>query len=256
MNDNQLLRYSRQILLPQIDIEGQNRLAQAHVLIMGLGGLGCPAATYLAAAGVGRLTLADPDTVELTNLQRQFLYSADHQGAPKAQVAQAALRTLNPEIHVTSVCARLTGNELLHQVAQADVVLDATDNLDSRLAINAACQRAATVLVSAAATGLSGQLAVFDPNIPGAPCYRCLYDEATITALTCAESGILGPVVGTLGTLQALETIKLIAGLGSTLQGRLLVFDGATLDWQKLTLTADPHCPVCALRNAMPESES
>ncbi|KEI69760.1 HesA/MoeB/ThiF family protein [Endozoicomonas elysicola] len=245
MNDEQLLRYSRQIMLPQIDIEGQERLLEARVLILGLGGLGCPAAQYLAAAGVGQMVLVDPDTVDTTNLQRQLLYSSLDQGTPKAEAAKNRLSAINGGVEFEVVEDRLEGEALFEQVSKATVVLDCTDNFSSRFAINAACVRAGVPLVSGAAIRLNGQLSVYDRRQPDAPCYRCLYDEQSNESLSCSESGILGPVVGTIGTMQALETIKLITGFGKTLHGRLMIFDAMTMEWQTMGLQADPDCPVC-----------
>ena len=245
MNDEQLLRYSRQIMLPQIDIPGQEHLLSARVLILGLGGLGCPAANYLAAAGVGQLVLADPDTVELTNLPRQLLYTSADQGVAKVVAAAARLSIINDGISVETQQTTLTDADLLDQVYKATVVLDCTDNFRSRFAINAACVQAGVPLVSGAAIRLNGQLTVYDRRQSDAPCYRCLYDEQSNENLSCAESGILGPVVGTIGTMQALEAIKLITGFGSTLNGRLMIFDAMTMEWQTLQITPDPQCPVC-----------
>ncbi len=245
MNDEQLLRYSRQIMLPQIDIEGQERLLEARVLILGLGGLGCPAAQYLAAAGVGQMVLVDPDTVDTTNLQRQLLYSSLDQGTPKAEAAKNRLSAINGDVEFEVVEDRLEGESLFEQVSKATVVLDCTDNFSSRFAINVACVRAGVPLVSGAAIRLNGQLSVYDRRQPDAPCYRCLYDEQSNESLSCSESGILGPVVGTIGTMQALETIKLITGFGKTLHGRLMIFDAMTMEWQTMGLQADPDCPVC-----------
>lgn len=249
MNDEQLLRYSRQIMLPQIDIEGQERLLEARVLILGLGGLGCPAAQYLAAAGVGQMVLVDPDTVDTTNLQRQLLYSSLDQGTPKAGAAKNRLSAINGGVEFEVVEDRLEGEALFEQVSKATVVLDCTDNFSSRFAINAACVRAGVPLVSGAAIRLNGQLSVYDRRQPDAPCYRCLYDEQSNESLSCSESGVLGPVVGTIGTMQALETIKLITGFGKTLNGRLMIFDAMTMEWQMMGLQADPNCPVCSVSN-------
>ncbi|MFK0571156.1 HesA/MoeB/ThiF family protein [Endozoicomonas sp.] len=249
MNDEQLLRYSRQIMLPQIDIEGQEQLLEARVLILGLGGLGCPAAQYLAAAGVGRMVLVDPDTVDTTNLQRQLLYSSLDQGIPKVEAAKNRLSAINPGVEFEVIQDCLEGEALFEQVSKATVVLDCTDNFSSRFAINAACVRARVPLVSGAAIRLNGQLTVYDRRQPDAPCYRCLYDEQSNENLSCSESGILGPVVGTIGTLQALETIKLITGFGKTLNGRLMIFDAMTMEWQTMGLQADPDCPVCGHGN-------
>ncbi len=246
MNDAQLLRYSRQIMLPQVDIAGQERLLEARVLILGMGGLGCPAAQYLVAAGVGNIVLVDPDTVDTTNLQRQLLYtSADH-GLAKVQAAKQSLLEINDGINIKAIAASLEGEALLQQVSKATVVLDCTDNFSSRFAINAACVRASTPLVSGAAIRFNGQLTVYDRTVANAPCYRCLYDEQSNENLSCSESGILGPVVGTIGTMQALEAIKLIVGCGRTLNSRLMIFDGLTTQWQTLALEADPKCPVCS----------
>ncbi|WP_422490782.1 HesA/MoeB/ThiF family protein [Endozoicomonas sp. ALE010] len=246
MNDEQLLRYSRQIMLPQVDIEGQERLLSSSVLILGLGGLGCPAAQYLAAAGVGHMVLVDPDTVDTSNLQRQSLYCADDLGAAKVSAAQARLSAVNDSIQIETIHGCLAGEGLSEQVRKATVVLDCTDNFTSRFAINAACVRSSVPLVSGAAIRLNGQLTVYDRRQPGAPCYRCLYDEQSNENLSCSESGILGPVVGMIGTMQALEAIKLIAGFGKTLNGRLMIFDAMTMDWQTMGLQADPECPVCS----------
>lgn len=245
MNDEQLLRYSRQILLPQVDIAGQERLLSSRILILGLGGLGCPAAHYLAAAGVGTLVLADPDTVDLTNLPRQLLYTSADQGVAKAAVAAARLLSIDDNIAVETVQKKLTGIELLDQVKKSTVVLDCTDNFQSRFAINAACVQAGVPLVSGAAIRLNGQLTVYDRRQNDAPCYRCLYDEQGNEDLSCVESGILGPVVGTIGTMQALEAIKLITGFGNTLNGRLMIFDAMAMEWQTLQIRPDPLCPVC-----------
>lgn len=245
MNDEQLLRYSRQIMLPQVDIEGQERLLAARVLIIGLGGLGCPAAQYLAAAGVGQLVLVDPDTVDNTNLQRQLLYSSLDQGVPKAIAAEHRLSAINDGVKFEVIQDCLEGEALFDQVSKATVVLDCTDNFSSRFAINAACVKAGVPLVSGAAIRLNGQLTVYDRRQPDSPCYRCLYDEQSNESLSCSESGILGPVVGTIGTMQALEAIKLITGFGQTLNGRLMIFDAMTTEWQVMGLQADPDCPVC-----------
>ncbi len=245
MNDEQLLRYSRQILLPQVDIAGQERLLSSRILILGLGGLGCPAAYYLAAAGVGTLVLADPDTVDLTNLPRQLLYTSADLGVAKAAVAAARLLSIDDSIAVETLPTKLTDTELLAQVKKSTVVLDCTDNFQSRFAINAACVQAGVPLVSGAAIRLNGQLTVYDRRQNDAPCYRCLYDEQSNENLSCAESGILGPVVGTIGTMQALEAIKLITGFGNTLNGRLMIFDAVATEWQTMQIRPDPLCPVC-----------
>ncbi len=250
MNDEQLLRYSRQIMLPQVDIAGQELLLSSTVLILGLGGLGCPAAQYLAAAGVGRMVLVDPDTVDLTNLARQLLYTTADQGVAKVIAAAARLSAINDGVALETLQTTLTGSALLDQVRRATIVLDCTDKFTSRFAINAACVQAGVPLVSGAAIRLNGQLTVYDHRQSDAPCYRCLYDEQGNENLSCSESGILGPVVGTIGTMQALEAIKVITGCGNTLNGRLMIFDALTMEWQTLQITADPQCPVCGYKTA------
>jgi len=245
MNDEQLLRYSRQIMLPQIDIAGQERLLAAHALLIGAGGLGSPAALYLAAAGVGHLDIADDDVVELSNLQRQVLHHAADIGTPKVASARTALGLINPEVRVTALHERLQGKALADAVARADVVLDCSDNFATRFAVNAACVRHRTPLVSGAAVRLEGQLAVFLPGQENSPCYNCLYREGEEEDETCTETGVLAPVVGVIGSLQALEAIKVILQTGATLAGRLVVFDGMTHEWRTLTIPRDPDCPVC-----------
>ena len=225
MTDEQLLRYSRHLLLPELGVDGQTRLRAAHVLLVGAGGLGCPAALYLASSGVGRLTIADPDVVDLTNLQRQILYRADSIGALKSESARAALLAVNPEVEVLPVALRLADEALERAVGAADVVLDCSDNFETRHAVNRACVRHARPLVSGAAIRFDGQLAVFDPRRPGAPCYACLFPEdAQAEELRCAVMGVLAPLTGAIGALQAIEAIKLIAGIGESLAGRLFLF--------------------------------
>ncbi len=246
MQDHQLLRYSRQIMLPQWDVAGQEAVLAARVLIVGLGGLGCPAAMYLAAAGVGQLVLADFDAVDLTNLQRQIAHGDSDIDALKVDSAQQTLQQLNPEVRVTALGERLQGQALEQEVAQADLVLDCSDNFTTRHAINRACVATRTPLVSGAAIRFEGQLAVFDPRLAGTPCYRCLYADSPDEALSCSENGVISPLVGVIGSLQALEALKLLAGVGESLAGRLLVFDALTADWRSLKLPRDPACPVCS----------
>ncbi len=246
MNDDELLRYSRQILLPQVGIEGQKRLQAARALIIGLGGLGSPVAMYLAAAGVGTLAIADHDRVDLSNLQRQIVHRNADIGRPKADSARDALQALNPGTTVISLDARLDGAYLDEQVALADVVLDCSDNFATRFAVNAACVRTGTPLVSGAAIRLEGQVAVFRPDRPDSPCYRCLYKDEDELAETCTQTGVLAPLVGVIGSLQALEALKVLLDLGTTLTGRLLLFDAEHLEWRTLILRKDPACPVCA----------
>jgi len=245
MNDEQLLRYSRQILLPQFGAEGQLRLLQSHVLIIGLGGLGSPVSMYLAAAGVGRLTLVDHDAVDLSNLQRQIVHRSDNIGQAKVESARSNLLQLNPEIQIDTINRDLDETELQQLVGQVDVVVDATDNYPIRFAINRACVQQKKPLVSGAAIRLEGQVSIFDMRRDDSPCYRCLYDEAGSVAETCSENGVIAPMVGIIGSIQALETIKLIADLGQPLTGRLLITDGLQQEWRSLKLRKDPTCPVC-----------
>jgi adenylyltransferase/sulfurtransferase len=245
MSDAQLLRYSRQILLPEIDIDGQKRLLSAHVLVVGIGGLGCPAVVYLAAAGVGKMTLVDPDTVDTTNLQRQIAFSQADVGKPKVVAAAERIGAINPDCQIKTIAGQLPEDALFSQIQQCDVVVDATDNFDSRFMINRCAIRAKKPLVSGAAIQWRGQLMVFDHRQSEAPCYRCLYNDDAQSGTSCAESGILGPVVGTIGTMQALEAIKLLVNTGQSLSGKLLLFDAMEMEWQRLALEKDPHCPAC-----------
>lgn len=245
MNDEQLLRYSRQIMLPQLDVTGQQRLLDSHALIIGMGGLGSPVAMYLAAAGVGRLTLVDFDTVDLSNLQRQILHGSDDIGRPKVESAREALAALNPEVVVTTVNRKLEGAALLEAIAGADVVIDASDNFTTRFAINDACVEARKPLVSGAAIRMEGQVSVFHNEREESPCYRCLYRDEGELEQTCSENGVLAPVVGVIGALQATEAIKVLAGIGETLGGRLLLWDAMTMEWRSLKLRKDTACPCC-----------
>ena len=250
MNDEQLLRYSRQIMLPEIDAEGQLRLAEARVLVIGLGGLGSAASIYLAAGGVGHLTLVDYDKVELSNLQRQILHFTRDIGSRKTESAAAHLRALNPEVELSLVDRVLEGEELLAAVDAADVVVDASDNFRTRFAINEASVRAGTPLVSGAAIRFEAQVSVFDPRDAESPCYRCLYGEQAATEESCTANGVIAPLLGIIGSIQAAETMKLIMGVGRTLQGRLLLFDLLDMDWRSARLKKDPACPVCAAGRA------
>lgn len=246
MNDAELLRYSRHILLPQIGIEGQLRLRAAHALIVGVGGLGSPIALYLAASGFGRLTLVDDDRVDLSNLQRQIAHNNARIGMPKVESAAIAARALNPDVEITAHAQRVDADALNTLVSNADIVLDASDNFATRFAINAACVAARKPLVSAAAIRLEAQISVFDLRNPASPCYRCLYQTQDEIAETCSQTGVLAPLVGVLGSLQAVEAIKLIAGFGETLMGRLLLFDAERCEWRSIRLRKDPACPVCS----------
>ncbi|MCW8918384.1 MAG: molybdopterin-synthase adenylyltransferase MoeB [Gammaproteobacteria bacterium] len=242
MNDEQLLRYSRQIMLPAVDVAGQQRLLDSRVLIIGAGGLGSPVAIYLAAAGVGQLTLVDFDTVDLTNLQRQILHGSHDIGRPKVESARDSLRALNPEVRVEAINARLEGAALLAEVARADVVVDASDNFATRFAVNDACVAARKPLVSGAAIRMEGQVAVFHNERPESPCYRCLYRDEQELAQTCSENGVLSPVVGIIGAIQATEVLKALLGIGETLDGRLLLLDALTMEWRSMKLRKDPAC--------------
>jgi adenylyltransferase/sulfurtransferase len=245
MDDDELLRYSRQIMLPEIDIAGQSRLTQSRALIVGLGGLGSPAAMYLAAAGVGSLLLCDDDQVDLSNLQRQIAHTTARIGQPKVASAASALQALNPGVEIVQLRQRLEGAALDQVVSGADIVLDCCDNFATRFAVNAACHRHRKPLVSGAAVRWDGQVSVFSQQ-PGTGCYRCLYDEDGQEDLRCSHNGVVAPLVGIVGTVQALEAIKVLTGVGEPLTGRLLVLDGLRMQWRELRLQRDPACPVCA----------
>lgn len=246
MQDQQLLRYSRQIMLPELDVAGQQKLLDASVLIVGMGGLGCPLAMYLAAAGVGYLTIADDDTVEITNLQRQIAHGEHNLGQSKVESAAATLRGLNPDVQLTLLNRRLSSRELEQEVKNKKVVVDATDNFATRFAINDACLRAGVPLVSGAAIRMEGQITVFDSRRDDSPCYQCLYRAGDDEDASCARNGVLSPVVGIVGSVQAMETIKLIAGIGESLVGRLLLLDALGMQWRELRLRRDPACPACS----------
>ncbi|MDD5240382.1 MAG: HesA/MoeB/ThiF family protein [Sulfuricella sp.] len=246
MDDNQLLRYSRHILLPQIGIEGQEKLLGAHVLIVGAGGLGSPAALYLAAAGVGTITICDGDSVDLTNLQRQIAHFTHSLGSNKAQSAQHTLAAINPGIRVTAIPHRIEGAELDLLVSQSDAVLDASDNFATRHAVNRACVAHQKPLISGAAIRFDGQIATFDLREPGSPCYHCLFPEAGGDEEDrCSTMGVFAPLVGIIGSMQAAETLKILTGAGQTLNGRLLLLDGLQMEWRSIRLRKDPACPVC-----------
>jgi adenylyltransferase/sulfurtransferase len=245
MDDAQLLRYSRQILLPEVGIEGQERLLNAQILIIGIGGLGSPAAMYLAAAGVGHLILSDFDVVDLSNLQRQIVHHTDDIGKPKVESARETLLALNPLIQITPLYQQLDDTALLEQVDKVDIVLDCTDNLPTRFAINQACVKTQTPLVSGAAIRMEGQISVFRSDKPESPCYRCLYPSDEALVETCTQTGILAPVVGIIGSLQALEAMKVIMDVGETLTGWLLFIDTLHNEFQRIKLVKNPKCPVC-----------
>ncbi len=248
LNDEELLRYSRQILLPQVDIAGQLRLKHSRVLIVGLGGLGSPVALYLAAAGVGELHLADFDTVDLTNLQRQIIHDVSQVGVAKVDSAMARLAAINPQIRLVAHRTALDVDSLAAAVSAVDLVLDCSDNFTTREAVNAACVAAGKPLVSGAAIRLEGQLAVFDLRNAASPCYHCLYGHGSEAELTCSEAGVLGPLVGLVGSLQALEALKLLAGFGEPLMGRLLLIDALGSRFRELRVKRDPGCSVCGGR--------
>ncbi|MBM7060183.1 molybdopterin-synthase adenylyltransferase MoeB [Pseudomonas sp. UL073] len=250
LSDEELLRYSRQILLAQIDIDGQLRLKQSRVLIIGLGGLGSPVALYLAAAGVGELHLADFDSVDLTNLQRQIAHDSLSVGQSKVDSAMARLRALNPLVQLQPYRSALDADSLDAAVAAVDLVLDCSDNFTTREAVNAACVAARTPLVSGAAIRLEGQLSVFDPRRADSPCYHCLYGHGSEAELTCSEAGVVGPLVGLVGSLQALEALKLLAGFGEPLVGRLLLIDALGSRFRELRVKRDPACAVCGPAHA------
>lgn len=246
MRDDQLLRYSRQIMLPQVGYEGQQRLLEARVLIVGVGGLGSPVAMYLAAAGVGGLTVADFDDVELTNLQRQIIHTTADIGHAKVASARATLMALNPDVTITTMEQRLDPHSLKAQAAGASLVIDCSDNFATRFAVNEACVATDTPLVSGAVIRMEGQVAVFHPGRGDGPCYRCLYGEHGDIEERCAETGILAPVAGIIGSIQATEALKIILNIGEPLVGRLLVLDAVDMTWREVRLRRDPHCPVCS----------
>lgn len=250
LNDQELLRYSRQILLQHIDIDGQLKLKDSRVLIVGLGGLGAPVALYLAAAGVGELHLADFDTVDLTNLQRQIIHDTDSVGMSKVDSALKRLGAINPEIQLVAHRQALDEDSLAAAVSEVDLVLDCSDNFSTREAVNAACVAARKPLVSGAAIRLEGQLSVFDPRREESPCYHCLYGHGSEAELTCSEAGVVGPLVGLVGSLQALEALKVLVDFGEPLVGRLLLIDALGSRFRELRVKRDPGCSVCGSQHA------
>ena len=246
LNDDLLLRYSRHILLPEVGVAGQARISEASVLIVGAGGLGCPVALYLGASGVGRLRLADGDTVDLTNLQRQIGHATAAIGEGKADSLARSVLAINPEIQVQPIREALRGSALHEAVAAADLVVDASDNFATRHAVNRACVLFGKPLVSGAAIGFTGQLAVFDTRRADSPCYHCLFPEhAEESELRCAEAGVFAPLVGVIGAMQAMEALKYLAQVGELLVGRLLLWDGLRADARVMKVPRDPACPVC-----------
>jgi len=246
MNDEQLLRYSRHILLPQIGIEGQERLLAARALVIGAGGLGSPVALYLASAGVGSLTLCDDEAVDLTNLQRQIVHRTESIGRKKVDSARATLAAINPEVRVAALAERVDEKRLEALALDADVVIDGSDNFATRHAVNRACVRLKKPLVSGAAVRFDGQVAVFDLRTPGSPCYACLFPEhGESEDVRCAVMGVFAPLTGIVGSIQAAEALKLIAGAGETLAGRLLLLDALVMQMRTIRLQKDPACAVC-----------
>ncbi|NKC16535.1 MAG: molybdopterin-synthase adenylyltransferase MoeB [Gammaproteobacteria bacterium] len=248
MTPEQKSRYARHIQLPQIGEAGQHRLLAAKALIIGLGGLGSPIAMYLAAAGVGELTLVDYDRVELSNLQRQIVHHTGSINENKVDSARQALAALNPGVRVRTVPTSLDGDDLIEEVERTDVVVDACDNFESRFALNAACVRTGTPLVSGAAVRMEGQVCVFEPAKPQSPCYRCLYPDNSVAGEPCSLVGVLAPLLGVIGSVQATETLKLLCGMGTSMTGRLLLLDAARMEWHNLRLKRSTKCPVCAHR--------
>lgn len=245
MTDDELLRYSRQIMLPQLGVEGQAKLHAASVLIVGAGGLGCPAAMYLAAAGVGQIKLIDDDVVELSNLQRQLAHGMGDIGIAKVESLRAALININPDCRAEAIQQRITESEFVESVSAVDAVLDCTDNFETRFAINRVCVKTKTPLVIAAALRFEGQLMVYDPTIENCPCYQCVYPEVGDEEQRCSETGVISPLVGIIGSMQALETIKLLTGVGETLTNRLQLYDGLSAQWREMKTVVDPQCPAC-----------
>jgi molybdopterin/thiamine biosynthesis adenylyltransferase len=249
MNDDQLLRYSRHILLDAIGVEGQQRLLDSHALVIGAGGLGSPVALYLGTAGVGRITLVDHDTVDVTNLQRQIAHNLARVGQPKAESARETIAAINPDVQVLPVVQRADATWLAQAVADADVVLDCSDNFQTRQAVNAACVAAGKPLVSGAAIGFDGQISVYDTRQADAPCYACIFPpDATFEEVRCATMGVFAPLVGIIGSMQAAEALKLLMGVGSSLAGRLQMLDARNMEWTEIRLPRQAACPVCAGR--------
>lgn len=246
MNDLQLLRYSRQIMLPEIEIEGQQRLLNARCLIIGLGGLGSPASMYLAAAGVGTLVLSDFDSVDLSNLQRQIIHSTLDIDKPKVESARARLSALNPDSAIEIYDRQLNSDELAFEVSRADVVLDCSDNFQTRFAVNRACVTSRKPLVSGATIRFEGQISVFDLRDASSPCYNCLYAESAELSESCIRNGVIAPLTGIIGSIQALEAIKLVSRAGKPLAGRLLLLDALTMEWNTIKLPKNPGCPTCS----------
>ncbi len=245
MNEDQADRYSRQIRLPQIGEQGQQKILDASVLIIGMGGLGSPAALYLAAAGIGKLVISDYDVVEESNLQRQIIHTSAAIGELKVDSARGGIEALNPACEIESINYQIDGDELKAIIDSVDIVLDCSDNFPTRFEVNRGCVETSTPLVSGAAIRLEGQIMNYQPGVGGS-CYQCLYTQAYENAETCEMEGVLGPVVGVIGTMQALQALLILTGLGEPLVGRLLLLDAANMEWQAVNLPKNPDCPVCA----------
>ncbi|MFZ6819045.1 HesA/MoeB/ThiF family protein [Undibacterium sp. Ji22W] len=249
MNDNQLLRYSRHILLDQIGIEGQQKILASHALIIGAGGLGSPAALYLASAGMGKITIVDDDEVDLTNLQRQILHTTERVGKDKVESAKISLQQINPEVEVVALKERLQGQRLQELVRSASVVLDCSDNFKTRHAVNAACVEFSVPLVSGAAISFDGQLSVFDTRLDDAPCYACLFSpDQDVEDVACSTMGVFSPLVGIIGTMQAAEALKLVMNLGHSVSGRLLLLDAMLMEWTSIGVSKNGECVVCGTK--------
>jgi len=249
MTDDDLLRYSRHLLLDEIGIEGQRRLLRSHALVIGAGGLGSPVALYLGSAGVGRITIVDDDSVDLTNLQRQIAHDVARIGTPKAASAARSIAAINPTVIVTALHERAEADRLAELVADADVVIDCSDNFATRQAVNAACVAHARPLVAGAAIGFDGQLSVYDTRSAVSPCYACAFPpDPAFRDVACATMGVFAPLVGIVGSLQAAEALKLLAGIGASLAGRLQMLDARSMEWSEMRVDRDPHCPVCGRR--------
>ncbi len=248
MNDEQLLRYSRHILLPQIDVAGQEKLNHSHILIVGIGGLGSPAAMYLAASGVGNLTLCDNEHVDLTNLQRQIIHDSNSIGLAKVLSAKQSLESINPEVRITTIQQRVNEKKLLQLIASVDAVIDASDNFITRYHINQACVTHKKPLISGAAIRFEGQISVFDLRHADSPCYHCLFPiEGDHEDMRCAIMGVFSPIVGIIGCMQAAEALKILLNIGETLDGRVLMLDGLAMSWRSIRLHKDPACQICCL---------
>ena len=250
MKPSERERYARHLVLPQIGEAGQERLLGSRVLVMGLGGLGSPVGIYLTASGVGHLVLVDYDTVDLSNLQRQPIHTTASVGRDKVSSAADMIKAINPGVSVTAINQNLDDDALTEQVKLADAVVDCTDNFTTRFTLNRICVEQKTPLISGAVIRMEGQVTVFRPDHADSPCYRCLYQEMDEIGEACSQVGILAPVAGIIGAIEATETIKVLLGLGETLEGRLLVLDAATMEWRTLRLRKDPACPVCGDRQS------